>query len=99
LLTNPEILDVQKYGKNPVQLVRNDKEVVWMNEAGEGSINLALFNLSDEEHTIHFSLCNIGFQKASLRDLWNKQDCGIVEGNIVVEIPPHGAALYRLTGS
>jgi hypothetical protein len=97
LLTNTAVLDVQKYGKNPVQVLRNNKEAVWKNDARDGSTNLALFNLSDAIHTIHFPLFYLGFQKASLRDLWNKQDCGIAEEEIVVEIPSHGAVLYQLT--
>jgi hypothetical protein len=97
LLTNNEVLDVQRYGANPVQITRNDKEVVWINTAGEKSINLALFNLSEEGRTIRFPMNSVGFQKAQLRDLWNKQNMGISTEEVTAVIPPHGAALYRLT--
>jgi hypothetical protein len=97
LLTNTEVLDVQRYGANPVQITRNDKEAIWINTAGESSINLALFNLSDEKRTVRFPLSAAGFQKAELRNLWNKQDMGVVINEVAADIPPHGATLYRLT--
>ncbi|MDR0443547.1 MAG: glycoside hydrolase family 27 protein [Treponema sp.] len=66
LLTNPEVLDVNQHGSNPVQISRNDNEAIWMNDAGDGAFNLALFNLSDEKRTVRCPLT--GFQKAALRD-------------------------------
>ena len=98
LLANTEVLDVQKNGKNPAQIMRNDQEAVWMNDAGKGSVNLALFNLSDEKRTVYCPLSALGFQKAALRDLWEKKDCGTVTKEAAAEIPPHGAVLYRLAG-
>jgi hypothetical protein len=97
LLTNNEVLDVQRYGANPLQITRNDKEAIWINTAVDKSINLALFNLSDEKRTVCFPLSAIGFQKAQLRDLWNKQNMGISTEEVTAVIPPHGSALYRLT--
>jgi hypothetical protein len=31
-----------------------------------------------------------------VRDLWNRNDMGQVEGVLSVSLPPHGAGLYRL---
>jgi hypothetical protein len=99
LLTNSEVLDVQKHGSNPTQIALNDKEAVWMNEAENGAVNLALFNLSDGKRTVSCPLAELGFDKAALRDLWNKQDMGYIENEITAEILPHGSMLYRLTGA
>jgi hypothetical protein len=98
LLTNSEVLAVQRYGSKPTQIALNDKEAVWMNDAGNGDVNLALFNLSDDKRTIHCPLTELGFEKAALRDLWNKQDMGYAKNEVATEINPHGSMLYRLTG-
>jgi len=98
LLANNEVISVQKFGANPHQIVLNDKEAVWKNDAPDGKINLALFNLSDEKREISCPLSELNFQKAALRDLWNKSDMGTVIGEVIAEIPPHGAVLYRVTG-
>jgi len=97
LLTNAEVLSVQRFGKKPQQIALNDKEAVWKNNAPDGKINLALFNLSDEKHKISCPLSELCFKKAAIRDLWNKLDIGTVNSEITAEISPHGAVLYRIT--
>jgi len=99
LLTNDEVLSVQKFGANPYQIILNDNEAVWKNDAPEGKINVALFNLSDEKRKVKCPLSELNFQKADLRDLWNKKDLGTVTNEIIAEIPAHGAMLYRIIGS
>jgi hypothetical protein len=96
LLANDEVLEVQKKGKNPVQAARNNKKAIWMNNAEDGIINLAMFNLSDEKQIVDCPLCTLNLHKASLRDLWNKKDIGTITAEISAEIPSHGAMLYRL---
>jgi len=98
LLNNEEVISVQKLGANPHQIALNGKEAVWKNDAPDGKINLALFNLSDEKRVISCPLSELNFQKAALRDLWNKFDMGNVIGEVIAEIPPRGARLYRVTG-
>ena len=99
LLTNDEVLSVQKFGANPYQIILNDKEAVWKNDAPDGKINIALFNLSDEKRKVSCSLSELNFQEAAVRDLWNKRDLGTVTNEIIAEIPAHGAVLYRIIGS
>jgi hypothetical protein len=76
----------------------NEAEAIWMNTAESGDTNLALFNLSDSKRMIRCPFDTLGssLEKAAVRDLWNKRDMGIVEKEIVSEIPPHGAMLYRM---
>ncbi|MDR3173017.1 MAG: glycoside hydrolase family 27 protein [Treponema sp.] len=96
LLTNGEVLDVLKKGTGPRQLRRDDKEAVWMSDAPEGKINLALFNLSDESRELSCPLSRFGMDRAGLRDLWKGRD-RTVSGLIREELAPHGAALFRLS--
>jgi len=96
LLTNAEVLAVQKHGCNPAQIALNDDEAIWMNNAADGAVNLALFNLSDKKRKVACPICELGLQKAALRDLWNKQDMGVIENEVSAEINPHGSMLFRL---
>ena len=97
LLTNAEVLSVQKFGANPQQIIFNEKEAIWKNDAPDGKINLALFNLSDKKRKVICPLSELNFQKAAVFNLWNKSDAGTVTEEITAEVPPHGAALYRIT--
>jgi len=103
LLTNDEVLAVQKHGVNPRQTALDENEAIWMSDAGNGKINLALFNLSDVKRKINCPISELGIQnndkdrKPTLRDLWNKKDLGKISGEISTEIPPHGAALYLIS--
>jgi hypothetical protein len=97
LLTNDEILDVQRNGGNPRQIRRNDEEAVWINTAPDGAVNLALFNLGDERRTVRCPLSILGVRRAKARDLWAREDRGSLTDEASAGLDPHGAALFRLT--
>jgi len=97
LLTNEEVLAVQKNGANPKQIRLNENEAIWMNEAENNAVNLALFNLSEKIRAVNCPLMELGFQEAKLRDLWNQKDLGLINRELSVEIPPHSAVLYRIS--
>jgi hypothetical protein len=96
LLTNDDVLDVQRKGGGPRQIRRNDEEAVWINSAPDGAVNLALFNLGDEERVVRCSLQALGLRDALVRDLWAREDKGEVSAEVSAGLPPHGAALFRL---
>ncbi|MDR3173674.1 MAG: glycoside hydrolase family 27 protein [Treponema sp.] len=97
LLTNNEVLDVQKKGGNPRQIRRNSQEAVWINTEHNGAVNLALFNLGDKKRPVLCPLSATGLKTAKLRDLWAREDKNPVTGEVSAEIAPHGAALFKLT--
>ncbi|MDR1128320.1 MAG: glycoside hydrolase family 27 protein [Treponema sp.] len=97
LLSNAEVLDVLKHGKNPRQLFRNKYEAAWMNTASGGAINLALFNLSEEPRLIRLDFASLGISRAEVRDLWAKASRAPAAEDISSELPPHGATLFRLS--
>jgi hypothetical protein len=96
LLTNGEVLDVLKKGKNPRQICRNREQAIWTNSAADGAVNLGLFNLGEKAGKVCCPLEKLGMKKAEVRDLWAGADRGPVSDEISAEIPAHGAVLFRL---
>jgi hypothetical protein len=99
-LTNREMLNVNQNSINN-RLVYKDwkKRVVWMaDDPNSDDLYLALFNTADEMQRIHF---NFDWQylkgKFKIADLWQNKNMGVYEYEFGIEIPPHGAGLYRLT--
>ena len=58
---------------------------------------VALYNPSDreEEMCVSFSEVDLG-GKVQVRDLFEHQDLGEMEGALTVVVPPHGTRIYRL---
>jgi hypothetical protein len=97
LLTNGEVLSVQREGADPRQIRRNDEEAVWINTAPEGAVNLALFNLGEEDRVVRCPLPALGLRSVFVRDLWAGEDRDARNGEVSAALPPHGAALFRLS--
>jgi hypothetical protein len=99
LLTNDEVLEVQKKGGGPRQIRRDGGEAVWASSA-DNAVNLAFFNLGDERRLIRCPLSALGLDSAEVRDLWAGENRGAAGGapaEVSAELPPHGAALFRLS--
>ncbi|MDR1128663.1 MAG: glycoside hydrolase family 27 protein [Treponema sp.] len=96
LLSNDEVLAVQREGADPRQIRRNGEEAVWASAASDGALNLALFNLGEEKRAVRCPLVALGLESALVRDLWAGEDRGVLSGEVSAALPPHGAALFRL---
>jgi hypothetical protein len=96
LLTNDEVLAVQREGECPRQIRLTGEEALWINAAPEGAVNLALFNLGDEERVVRCPLPALGLGSVLVRDLWAREDRGVLSGEVSAPLAPHGAALFRL---
>lgn len=102
LLTNDEVLYVDQNSKNNRQVIRTKGEnehVVWMAaDSGSSDTFVAMFNLSLKENRVCFDLEKENLKDAyKVRDLWEHENIGKVQGQICAVIPPHGAVLYRLS--
>ena len=99
LLTNEEILEVHKNGKNQRELFRNgifNTNIAWVSE-GDNCIYLALFNIGNAKQSLEISFEKLDIKGFYLiRDLWAKKDLYISDNLIVAEIEPHGAKLLKL---
>ena len=97
LLTNEEVLDIQKHSRHNRQLFRRDDCVAWTAEGTDGSVFLALFNLNTAPKTVTASLSELGLHGRWLvRDLWRRRDLETTSTGIGLEVAAHGARLLQL---
>ena len=93
LLTNADVLALEKTTSGAHPLYRNDKECVWVtHETNGGAVYVGLFNLSSEEACIALPSDAIEKEFHTARELWS----GITASSVSSILPPHGAALWRL---
>jgi len=97
LLSNPEVLTVNQHSRGSRELFRHGNGIVWAAEAVDGTGKdqyIALFNIGESDLTISVDIPS----DVQVRDLWARRDLGVIRGALRTALPPHGAALYRLSG-
>lgn len=98
LLTNPEIISVDKLSLNNHAVVTSAARAIWVARPGTGyGYYVALFNLSDQRAVLQYRWDEIGVEgkRFTIRDLWAREDLETASG-LNVTLPPHASALYRL---
>ena len=99
LLTNPEVLAVNQRSTRNRPLFTDSHRAAWAAEDRDNcDAYLALFNRSDSPIAVGANLSELGLDsEAAVRDLWLRKDSGVCRGNIERVLPPHAAALLRLS--
>ena len=102
LLTNPEILRMQREGCDARQLLRSEEEAVWISRNEKtGEEYLAIFNLSDEERGINWWVGRAqtygyrGSGSGPMKELWTGNETSIITGALSCLVPAHGVRVYR----
>lgn len=101
LLTNEKLLAMLAKDCKGTQLVRTEKQAIWKNvNKKDGTICVALFNLSEETQKIGISINDLDEELDSsccytLEDIWNGAVSETVNGNIETQVPPHGVCAYQ----
>ena len=101
LLCNSEVLDVNQdpLGLQGVRFASGEGHLTYVKPLEDGTIAVALFNLSEEEQVLGFAPKKLGvFGDQTVRDLWRQKDVGTVayKDRWEVAVPPHGCAFYRI---
>lgn len=99
LLTNPEVIAVNQasYDNQP-HFVADGIRVWSARVPGSRDRYLALFNTDKSRRSVRFCLDMIGLNgPVGVRDLWIRRDLERASGTLVKSLPPHGAALHRLS--
>jgi hypothetical protein len=102
LLINDEVVAVDQDSKNNRQLFRHDGLCAWIADVPHSRDKyLAVFNTRDigtDPATVPVSLADLGFNgSCKVRDLWQRKDAGVINGEFAPMIASHGAGLYRLS--
>ncbi len=98
LLTNDEVLHLLTGSHGARQIERDKNHAVWLSmDNVDGSVYIAMFNLADHPQNLSISLEELGLKnEVSVRDLWARRELGRISKRIGVDIPAHGAVLYKL---
>ena len=75
LLTNGKVLRLLSHSKAAKQIIRNEKQAVWMaKDTEQDACYVAVFNLSDEARSISIAVNDIeltSFEAMKLEELWS----------------------------
>ena len=94
--TNDEILAVDQSG-NPGVQVTGGAQPVWVANAGDGSLYVALYNLNGLPSQVTVPWSDLGFVQAlRVRDLWNRIDLSPTLKGFTTTLPGHGVRLLRI---
>jgi alpha-galactosidase len=100
LLTNAEVLAVNRNSENNRELFARGNQIAWTaDEPDSKSKYLALFNTdNDVPAVIEITWSELGVSgPCVVRDLWQKKDVGRFEGTFKTSIPAHGAGLFKIS--
>lgn len=100
LISNDEVLYINQ-NSNHNRLIKQDgHSKVWAANDAKDHTFVALFNTSDDSKSVQVDFEDIGLpQKNKVRNLWKKEDLGILTHHISSDIPAHGASLFSITNS
>jgi alpha-galactosidase len=94
--TNDEILAVDQSGHPAVQ-VTGGAHPVWVADAGDGTLYVAIYNLNGLPAQITVPWRDLGFANApSVRDVWNRTNLGVSPIAFTTTLPGHGSRLLRV---
>ena len=99
ILTNPEVLDVNRHSDNGRQSYREGSTVAWTSDIpGSKSKYVAVFNIGDTAKVIDlpWSAVEVIASKVTVRDLWLHTDTKDVSA-IHLSLRPHASVLIKVT--
>ncbi|MBE5835450.1 MAG: glycoside hydrolase family 27 protein [Butyrivibrio sp.] len=95
LLTNSDVLAIEKESHCAHQLYRTDSEIAWIAPRKDGKgVYVALFNISDVDREVTFEPASADLEEYSdVKELWSGSEFDNSEA-ITEQIPSHGAVIY-----
>ena len=98
LLTNRDVLDIEKTTHCAHPLSRSKTQITWIAPCrDEDACYIALFNISDHDSTLSFTPARHDLEKYThAKELWSRTECDVPE-TLSAKVEAHGAAVYKLT--
>ncbi|WNS46720.1 X2-like carbohydrate binding domain-containing protein [Paenibacillus sp. MMS20-IR301] len=99
LLTNDEVIAVNQAGRPAHPVSTDTKQQVWYANNGDGTYNVALFNLGSRSAAVNVKWNDIGLEgPASVRDLWSHSELGTFnDGYSAGLLEPHASRMFKVT--
>jgi len=98
LLTNDEVLAVNRAGKPASPVSQASPQQVWHVRYSNATVAVALFNLGDATATVIAKWSDIGLSGAhAVRDMWRKQNLGSFNNQYSTSLPSHGSQLLLIS--
>jgi alpha-galactosidase len=99
MLTNPEVIaiDQDPLCEAPRIIRIGDHNELWCRRLADGSSAIALFNRGENEATLTVPWADCGLpESCHVRDLWLRQDIGMVRASHAVSVAGHGVAVFKV---
>lgn len=94
LITNQRVLRLNKHSHSARQLQRDQARAVWTALDEDGSVYLALFNLSDAPRAVSALLDEKAFE--TVTDVWSGESVPFTQDALTKQLAPHASRLLRL---
>jgi alpha-galactosidase len=103
ILTASEIIaiDQDELGFQGIRIKNNNGLQVWQKSLSDGSIAVALLNVSKNNARMSVSLEEIGFKNgvnSSIRDLWERKNLNAIKDVFETEVEAHGIVVVKIKG-
>ena len=97
LLTNADILEIEKTTHCAHQLYRTEDEIAWLAPRRDGQgVYVAVFNISEKARMVELQLEQYNLENYTCaKELWSGKQSRL-NGIIKTKLPKHGAAVYKL---
>lgn len=104
ILTAPEIIavDQDELGIQGTRIKNDNGLQVWQKPLNDGSVAVALLNLTRSAATIGVAMEDIGFDNnsaATVRDLWEQKNLSPATGKFSAGVPAHGVVMVKIKGT
>jgi len=99
LLSNDEVIAVNqdKLGKPATRLSQHGLVEVWSRPLSDGTIAVGFFNRSIQQQPIRVGWSDLGLSAPqTVRDLWEQSDRGSYPDSFQIDVPAHGARLFKI---
>lgn len=103
LLCNNEVIDINQdpLGYAATKIYGNSSYATYFKPLEDGSLAIAMFNLSEKPQKIGFTPRAIGVigNKITVRDVWRQKDVAEITNDrdrFDTDVPPHGVVLVRV---
>ena len=99
LLSNDEVIAVDQdpLGRAAGRVWSDARREIWARPLADGTMAVGLFNRGLHAAQVTVQWAQLGLQgRQPVRDLWQRQDLGMMQEEFTATVPRHGAVLLKI---